>query len=44
LTEAGIDEHGLDHDDADDKIGEIERNHRNDRGERVRQGMAHDDA
>ena len=44
LAEAGIDEHRLDHDHADDEIGEIERDDRNDRRKRIRQRMAHDDA
>ncbi len=44
LAKAGIDEHGLNDDDADDEIGEVERNDGNDRRERVRQRVADDDA
>ena len=44
LTDAGIDEHVLDHDDADDEIGEIERHDRDDRPERIGQRVAGDDA
>ena len=44
LPEARIDEHRLDDDDADDQIGEVQRDDRNDRRQRVRQGVAEHDA
>ena len=40
LADAGIDEHGLDDDDADDEVSQVERDDRNDRRQRVRQRVA----
>ncbi len=44
LAHAGIDEDHLDHDDADDEIGEVEGHDVDDRGDRIRRSVAGDDA
>ena len=44
LADAGIDEHHLDDDDADDEIGEIEGDDGDDRRPGIGQGVAEDDA
>ena len=43
LAHAGVDEHDLDHDDADHEVGEVEHDDVDDRRERVGQRVAEDD-